>query len=99
MPGPYDVGDVVRSTVTIKVSGAVTDPTTLTFQLRNAADTITTTYTFDTDAEVVKETTEVYHFDNTTTEAGIIRWRWAATGTAAGAEEGSYIVRSTTGLA
>jgi len=91
MPGPYDVGDQVRLTVTIKTSGIPTDPTGLTFKLRNPQNTITTTYVFGTDAEVVKESTGVFHFDHTIPESGIHRWRWEATGAAVGAAEGEYV--------
>ena len=90
MPGPYNVGDQVRLTITIKVAGVLTDPTGLTFQQRNPADTTTTEFIFGTDAEVVKESTGIYHFDHTIDKSGIWRWRWAATGAAVGAEEGNY---------
>ena len=89
----FDVGDLVRSSIEIKVSGVLTDPGGLTFQLRNPEDTLTSTFTFGVDAELVKDSTGNFHIDNNITKSGIHRYRWAATGVAQGAIESSYRVQ------
>ena len=95
MPGPYDIGDEIRSTITIKVADVLTDPSSLTFQLRNPQDTVTELSGFGPDPLVVKEGTGVYHFDHISSMSGLYHWRWQATGAAVGAAEGSYIVKLT----
>lgn len=87
----YDVGDLIRCSITIKVSDTLTNPTTLKFKVKNPAGTITT-YTYGTDAELVRDSTGAYHIDISATQAGTYRYRWESTGTAAGAEEGAFVV-------
>ena len=89
----FDVGDLVRSSLVIKVASVLTDPGGLTFQLKDSSDGTVSTFTLGVDAELVKDSTGNYHIDNSITESGIHQYRWASTGTAQGAEEGSYGVQ------
>jgi hypothetical protein len=91
----YDIGDAVRITASFYNSATpavLTDPTTVTVRIKpsNAA---ATTYTYGTDAAVVKSATGVYYIDVTITASDRWRYRWAGTGALIQAEEGSFNVR------
>lgn len=88
----YDEGDTVRTTATFKVGGVLTDPSTLVLKYKTPAGVITTK-TFGTDAEVVKDSVGVYHFDLTLSAQGDWWYRWQSTGTAAGVKERRVYVR------
>lgn len=88
----YDKGDLIRC------SGAFTDaaedaqdPTVVIFKFTNPSGN-TTTYTYDTDAELVKDSVGNYHVDVDADESG--RWytRWEATGTGQAADEELFFV-------
>lgn len=89
----YDVGDVVRTTATFKVGGVPTDPTAVTFKYKKPDGTIVTKI-YGTDSEVVKDSTGTYHFEISVTASGSWSYRWASTGTAAGASERKFLVRA-----
>lgn len=87
------VGDIRRLGVTIRNStGNAVDPTTLTIVVRAPSGT-ETTYTYGTDAVVVKSSTGVYQMDLSLTEQGKWKYDWTGTGTAQGSEGASFIVR------
>lgn len=89
----YDVGDLVRVTGTFTDSaGTATDPTVVGFKYNDPAGT-TTTYIYGTDAEVVKDSTGVYHVDISATTKGVWEYRWYATGVGQSAGEGHFTVR------
>ena len=77
----YHVGTLVRVSVTFKVSGTATDPTTVTVKVKkpNGAKL---SYVYGTDPEVVKDATGEYHADVLTTVTGHYHYRWEGTGTA-----------------
>ncbi len=60
-------------------SDADTDPTTVTFTIVTPGN-VSTTYTYVTDAEVVKDATGQYHIIITTAQHGIYIARAAGTG-------------------
>lgn len=53
-----------------------TDPTTVSIAVRTPADASPTTYTYGTDAEVIKEAVGEYLFRLALTEIGTYRWKW-----------------------
>jgi len=88
----YDKGDLVR------VSGAFTDsdsaaqdPTAVKFQFTDPSDN-TTSYTYGTDDELVKDSTGNYHVDVDCDETGLWRWHWYSTGTGQASDEGRFYV-------
>ena len=88
----YTVGTLVRLQATFTVSGTVTDPTAVTFKLRDPIGTVTT-YVYGTDAQLVKSATGVYYVDYTTAAEGLHAWRMTGTGTVVAAEEQQFRVR------
>ena len=94
MATTYDVGDVVRMTGTFAQNGTATDPSTVAIQIRTPVGAVVT-YTYGTDAEVVKSSTGVFYADYTVTGSGQHWYRWVSTGTGAAAEEGHFEVRPT----
>ncbi len=93
MANIYDVGDISRVSSTFKNStGTPTDPTTITFKLLTP-DGMTTTYVYATDAQLVKESTGVYHVDWSCTQAGLHVYGFIGTGTVQTAEDSSFLVQ------
>lgn len=88
----YTLGTQVRLSATFTVSGTATDPTAVTFKIREPDATVTT-YVYGTDAELVKSSTGVYYVDYTTAAEGIHAWRMVGTGTVIAAEEQQFTVR------
>lgn len=80
MPTPaHDLGDLRRLSATFKdTAGAVTDPGTTTFVMREP-DGVATTYVFPTNAELVKDSTGKFHVDWTIAKAGRHAWRFTGT--------------------
>lgn len=89
----YQKGDNVRclATFTNVSTGAVADPSTVTFSVRSPSGVITT-YTYGTDAEVVKSSTGVYYVMVDANEVGIWHYRFASTGTGKAADEEKFEV-------
>ena len=99
-----DIGDTAKLDLDLKVDGVLTNPTTLTLVVQSPSQFLagsSTTYTYPT--------TEVVHrLDPASsaplvgkfrglvdcTEAGLWHFRWVSTGTARGAEEGTFTVRT-----
>jgi hypothetical protein len=90
----YDIGDLVRCTGTFASGGTNVNPTAVLFKVKSPAGVVTT-YTYGTDAALVRDATGVYHVDVSADEAGEYVYRFWATGTGQAASEGTFIVRST----
>jgi hypothetical protein len=90
----HQIGDAVRITCSFRAlaTGALTDPTTITVKTRVHKSGSISTFVFGTDAEVVKDSTGVFHFDFAFAEAGAHFWRFAGTGTVKAATEGTFEV-------
>jgi len=78
------MGFMVGGLATFKVefwdaSDAKADPSTVLLHCWWAS--AHKTYTYGTDAEVVKDATGEYHADIILTDAGVARWEWCGTGT------------------
>ena len=88
----YDLGDTRKLSATFTVaanSPAATDPTTLTFSIREP-DGVVTSYVYLTDAELVKDSTGVYHVDWLIAKVGRHTYRWVGTGAAAETDTGEF---------
>lgn len=89
----YDVGDLIRCTGTFtNAAGTAVDPTTVTFKVEDASGDVTS-YVYDTDPEVVRDGTGVYHVDVSIDEAGRWQFRWESTGTGQAAGESEFWIR------
>lgn len=90
---PYDIGDKLRFTATFtNLAGAATDPTAVLFRMKLPAGT-TTTYTYGSNAELVKSSTGVYYVEWTFSVADTHHYRFSGTGTVTAADEGSVLIR------
>lgn len=92
MAATYDIGDVVRVTGTFKQGASFVDPTTVTLVLK-VPDGTSTTYTYAL-AELIKDSTGVYHRDFSIDAAGTHRYRWTSAGAGQGSEENWFQVRT-----
>lgn len=87
MANSYHVGSQVKCQGTFTDSnGDNTDPTTVVFKYRTPGGT-TTSYTYLTDAEVVKSATGVYYVLVSITSAGVWWYEFSSTGTGQAASE------------
>jgi hypothetical protein len=86
----YPIGDGFRLEARFKVDGVLTDPSTVTFQLKDPDDIITT-YVYGTDAELVKTGVGIYYMDITVTKP--LKWwyRIVGTGTVIAAMEHPFV--------
>lgn len=92
----YDKNDTVRFILRITDptdADTPVDPSGLTFKTKNPS-AATSTYTYGTDAALVKDSTGNYHIDLQLATAGTWHYRWDATGSFAGAQEGSIVVNT-----
>lgn len=90
----YDLGDLVRCTGNFKnTAGADINPTTITCQIKKPDSTITS-YTYGTDAELIRDSTGNYHLDVNANAVGRWYYRFSSTGTGQAAAEGSFRVLS-----
>ena len=89
----YDVGDLIRSSITFTdFNGAAADPTTVVFKYENPAGTVTSiTYPA---VGITKDSTGVYHADVTITTAGSWWFRWNGTGAVIAATEEPVFVQA-----
>lgn len=69
----------------------LTDPTTITFKVKNPAGS-TTTYVYGTDAQLVKIGTGRYRVDVTANAAGLWTYRFEGTGAVVAADEQTFTV-------
>jgi hypothetical protein len=90
----YDLGDLVRCTGTFASSDANVNPAAVLFKIKTPSGTITT-YTYGTDAELVRDSTGVYHVDVDAAEHGNYTFKFWSTGIGQAAAEGQFFVRQT----
>jgi hypothetical protein len=85
----YQIGDCVRLSASFRAlaTGALTDPTTVTFKTKVGESGAVTTYVYGTDAELVKDSTGVFHVDLPFTQAGTHYYRFVGTGAVKAAVE------------
>lgn len=92
MSSSYQVGDLARLTATFRdVDEALVDPTTVTFTWRTPAG-VEASYVYETDDDLVSDSTGVYYVDLALDEAGPWVYRWDTTGIAQGSELGALTV-------
>lgn len=89
----YETGQKVQCTVVFTVSNVATDPTTVIAKVKDPSGN-TTTYTYGTDVELVKDSIGNYRIDVTADEAGEWFFRFEGTGTCVAVEESSFRSRS-----
>lgn len=92
----YDRGDLVRLQATFSISGVPTDPTSVTLYIRQPSGVLTT-LVYGVDAGIIKVSTGVYRYDYDASAMGAVTYRWAGTGAAQAAEQGSLFVRDDVG--
>jgi hypothetical protein len=90
----YDIGDLVRCTGTFASSGTNVNPEAVMCKVKAPSGKVTT-YTYGTDAALVRDSTGVYHVDVSVAVAGDYIYRFESTGTGQAAAEGLFSVRST----
>ena len=89
----YSKGDLVRCSASFATSaGVATNPTAVSFQVKTPAGT-TTTYTYGTDAALVRASTGNYYVDVDAALVGTYHYRFYSTGTGQAADEGSFRVK------
>lgn len=92
MANNYQVGDLVRVTGTFTdINGNLIDPTSVLFSFKTPAGSITT-YVYLTDAQLVKDSTGVYHVDVNANTIGTWPYRFYSTGVGQTAGEASFQV-------
>ena len=93
----YPTGSNIRFTVvfTDAVTGAVVDPTTVTFRIKSPETGIITTYTLPAGPEVVKDSTGHYHCNFVLDFPGIWPYQWLGAGAYIAANEGYVCARET----
>ena len=87
----HDIGDKVRMAAAFTSGGVAFDPTAVVFKLKLPSGTIVT-YTYGTDAELVKDSTGNYHVDYKVTIKGAYHYYFDGTGAIEAAEEDSFFV-------
>jgi hypothetical protein len=96
------IGTMVRHSAEWRVpatpDATLTDPTTVTLQVRLPSQTLlTSTYLGASDAgAITRDATGQYHADYLPLTVGTHRWRWAGTGAATAAAEGQYTIDAST---
>lgn len=93
MAGYYRLNEVVNITTTFTVNDVVADPTTVTLAITTPAN-VTTTYTYGTDAALVRSSTGVYYLNQTASALGLWQYVWTGTGTASTIRESYFTVVS-----
>lgn len=89
----YDQNDTRRLSIAFtNIAAAATDPTTVTFIMREP-DGVLTTYVYVTDAELVKLSTGNFYVDWPIAKPGRHTFRWIGTGSVAAAEAGEFFAR------
>lgn len=89
----HDPGDLRRLGVTFtNLAGTITDPTAVTFSIRDPAGTIVT-YVYLADAELVRSSAGIYYVDYAINLPGRHAYRWSGTGAVATAETGEFYAR------
>lgn len=95
IPGDHYVNSPVTVALNLQdAAGADLDPDTLVFKLRSPAG-VTTTYTYASGDEIVRQDAGDYYIDVTPTESGRWFYRWATTGANKTiALEGNFVVKA-----
>jgi hypothetical protein len=90
----HDLGDLVRVAAEFKDAdtGTLINPDTVNVSIKTPAGHLTT-YTYGTDAEVVRDSTGLYHLDVDADTSGTWYYRWFSTGSGQAAEEKRFDVR------
>lgn len=92
MASSYDIGDLVRvSGAFTTAAGVAQDPSVVKCSVRTPA-AVVTTYTYGTDAALVKDSTGNYHVDVSAAAIGWYYYRWFSTGTGQAGDEGWFEV-------
>ena len=81
----YTIGQMVHLTAAFKVSGTLTDPTTTTLTLKDAAGVITT-------PAPVHDSTGNFHYDFLTVLAGTHWYTWVGSGACAASGQATFDV-------
>ena len=89
MVAAHDLGDTRTLSAAFTVATVATDPTTLTFKMREPDGTVTT-YVSGTDAELVKDSTGNFHVNWPIAKVGKYYYRWIGTGAAAESDTGEF---------
>ncbi len=83
----------VRLTGTFKVSSTLTDPSTITFKMKKPNGVITT-FIFNTDAELVKDSTGVFYVEQKLDLSGDWYYSFEGTGAVKAFEENRFHVKN-----
>ena len=92
MANIYNIGTLVTMRGAFTSGSTATDPTTLTFKLKDTSGS-TTTYVYGTDAELVRDSAGNFHVNYTPELPGNYYYRFAGTGACQAASEGLFSVR------
>lgn len=94
----FNSGVVVRvSAIFTNSAGTAADPATIKFSYTAAALGVTTTYTYVTDAALVKSSTGNYYVDIDSRESGgMYDWRFFSTGSGQTSNQDKFYVRPAT---
>lgn len=88
----YQKGDLVRISFVFKNSaGAPIDPAVVKIAVKDPAG-VTTTYTYGTDSQLVKDSTGNYHLDQSAQHSGEYHYKPFSTGAGQAAAKGSFTV-------
>ena len=88
----YEQGNVVRVSVVFKnAAGVPTDPTAVTLRLRKP-DTTVITYTYQSGAEIVRDSAGAFHADIVVNKRGTWEYKWMGTGAVVASDENSFEV-------
>jgi len=89
----YDRGDLIRcSAAFTDADDNAQDPTAVYFKFKDPGGNITT-YTYGSDAELVKDSTGNYHVDVNADEVGTWYYRFYSTGTGQAAGESEFDIQ------
>ena len=95
MSKQFDVGDLARATATFKdEDDQVVDPANVYFQVKDPVGALLD-YQYGVDAELVKESTGVYHVDVSVTMPGEWHYRFYSTGSGQAAIEDVFYGKET----
>ncbi len=90
----YIVGDAPRLTGTFKNSaGSASDPSGIVFKIREP-DGALTTYTYGTDAELVRSSTGVYYVDWPVAKVGAHYFEFGGTGSVVAVQDAVFTARA-----
>jgi hypothetical protein len=90
----FEIGDAVRLQGSFSdIDRALTDPSTVTFKVRDPSTTLNT-YVYSNDVEVFKAATGIYYMDFVVNTVGQHNWRLEGTGSVQVAEQDFFTARS-----